>query len=199
MTSRDKNNGIATFTVRELAEELGISKQAVHKKINQLPTELTPKKVDAAYQLTHEIASFIRDSGKIPATGNQPVNQLINGEVDALKMMIKELQEEKEKIYGQLEKKDIQLDHLQKLIDQQQQLTLQANRQNERLQLQLELIQEKEDQPLKDEKIDSPIKKWWHFWKKINKGLTLLFILGVFLRYIQNRHNRKAALITFLV
>ena len=166
MMSRDKNNGIATFTVRELAEELGISKQAVHKKINQLPTELTPKKVDAAYQLTHEIASFIRDSGKIPATGNQPVNQLINGEVDALKMMIKELQEEKEKIYGQLEKKDIQLDHLQKLIDQQQQLTLQANRQNERLQLQLELIQEKEDQPLKDEKIDSPIKKWWHFWKK---------------------------------
>ena len=105
MTSRDKNNGIATFTVRELAEELGISKQAVHKKINQLPTELTPKKVDGAYQLTHEIASFIRDSGKIPATGNQPVNQLINGEVDALKMMIKELQEEKEKIYGQLEKK----------------------------------------------------------------------------------------------
>ena len=68
MTSRDKNNGIATFTVRELAEELGISKQAVHKKINQLPTELTPKKVDAAYQLTHEIASFIIDSGKIPAT-----------------------------------------------------------------------------------------------------------------------------------
>ena len=153
--SRDKNNGIATFTVRELAEELGISRQAVHKKINQLPTELT-----------HKIADFIRDSGKIPATVNQPVNQLINGEIDALKMMIKELQEEKEKIYGQLEKKDIQLDHLQKLIDQQQQLTLQANRQNERLQLQLELIQEKEDQPLKDEKIDSPIKKWWHFWKK---------------------------------
>ena len=34
--SKDKNNGIATFTVRELAEELGISRQAVHKKINQL-------------------------------------------------------------------------------------------------------------------------------------------------------------------
>lgn len=157
MTSRDKNNGIATFTVRELAEELGISKQAVHKKINQLPTELTPKKVDGAYQLTHEIASFIRDSGKIPATGNQPVNQLINGEVDALKMMIKELQEEKEKIYGQLEKKDIQVDHLQKLIDQQQ-LTLQANRQNERLQLQLQFFQEK-DNEVEEEETDSPERK----------------------------------------
>ena len=168
MTSRDKNNGIATFTVRELAEELGISKQAVHKKINQLPTELTPKKVDGAYQLTHEIANFIRDSGKIPATVNQPVNQLINGEVDALKMMIKELQEEKEKIYGQLEKKDIQVDHLQKLIDQQQQLTLQANRQNERLQLQLQVVQEKENEVVESADDSCEQKKWWQFWTKRN-------------------------------
>ena len=158
--SKDKNNGIATFTVRELAEELGISRQAVHKKINQLPTELTPKKVDGAYQLTHKIADFIRDSGKIPAT--------VNGEIAALKMMIKELQEEKEKIYGQLEKKDIQVDHLQKLIDQQQQLTLQANRQNERLQLQLQFFQEKDDE-VEEEETDSPErKKWWQFWGRKN-------------------------------
>ena len=168
MMSKDKNNGIATFTVRELAEELGISRQAVHKKINQLPTELTPKKVDGAYQLTHEIANFIRDSGKIPATVNQPVNQLINGEIDALKMMIKELQEEKEKIYGQLEKKDIQVDHLQKLIDQQQQLTLQANRQNERLQLQLQFFQEKDDEVEKEETDSPERKKWWQFWGRKN-------------------------------
>ena len=166
--SKDKNNGIATFTVSELAEELGISRQAVHKKINQLPTELTPKKVDGAYQLTHEIANFIRDSGKIPATVNQPVNQLINGEVDALKMMIKELQEEKEKIYGQLEKKDIQVDHLQKLIDQQQQLTLQANRQNERLQLQLQVVQEKENEVVESADDSCEQKKWWQFWTKRN-------------------------------
>ena len=166
--SKDKNNGIATFTVRELAEEIGISRQAVHKKIKQLPTELTPKKVDGAYQLTHEIANFIRDSGKIPATGNQPVNQLINGEVDALKMMIKELQEEKEKIYGQLEKKDIQVDHLQKLIDQQQQLTLQANRQNERLQLQLQVVQEKENEVVESADDSCEQKKWWQFWTKRN-------------------------------
>ena len=168
MTSRDKNNGIATFTVRELAEEIGISRQAVHKKIKQLPTELTPKKVDGAYQLTHEIANFIRDSGKIPATVNQPVNQLNNGEVDALKMMIKELQEEKEKIYGQLEKKDIQVDHLQKLIDQQQQLTLQANRQNERLQLQLQVVQEKENEVVESADDSCEQKKWWQFWTKRN-------------------------------
>ena len=49
-----------TFTVRELAEELGVSKQAIHKKINQLPSELTPKKLEGAYQLTEEIADSIR-------------------------------------------------------------------------------------------------------------------------------------------
>ena len=51
-----------TFTVRELAEELGVSKQAIHKKINQLPSELTPKKLEGAYQLTEEIADSIRAS-----------------------------------------------------------------------------------------------------------------------------------------
>lgn len=45
-----------TFTVRELAEELGVSKQAIHKKINQLPSELTPKKLEGAYQLTEKLA-----------------------------------------------------------------------------------------------------------------------------------------------
>ena len=118
--------------------------------------------------MTHEIANFIRDSGKIPATVNQPVNQLNNGEVDALKMMIKELQEEKEKIYGQLEKKDIQVDHLQKLIDQQQQLTLQANRQNERLQLQLQVVQEKENEVVESADDSCEQKKWWQFWTKRN-------------------------------
>ena len=53
-----------TFTGRELAEELRVSNQAIHKKINQLPSELTPKKLEGAYQLTEEIADSIRASVK---------------------------------------------------------------------------------------------------------------------------------------
>jgi len=153
-----------TFTVRELAEELGVSKQAIHKKINQLPSELTPKKLEGAYQLTEEIADSIRASVKNATTVNQPVNQPVDGEVGALKMMIKELKEEKAKLYDQLEKKDEQLSQLQKLVDQQQQLTLQANHHNERLQLQLQVVQEKENE-ISD---SSEQKKWWQFWTKRN-------------------------------
>lgn len=153
-----------TFTVRELAEELGVSKQAIHKKINQLPSELTPKKLEGDYQLTEEIADSIRASVKNATTVNQPVNQPVDGEVGALKMMIKELKEEKAKLYDQLEKKDEQLSQLQKLVDQQQQLTLQANHHNERLQLQLQVVQEKENE-ISD---SSEQKKWWQFWTKGN-------------------------------
>ena len=153
-----------TFTVRELAEELGVSKQAIHKKINQLPSELTPKKLEGAYQLTEEMADSIRASVKNATTVNQPVNQPVDGEVGALKMMIKELKEEKAKLYDQLEKKDEQLSQLQKLVDQQQQLTLQANHHNERLQLQLQVVQEKENE-ISD---SSEQKKWWQFWTKGN-------------------------------
>ena len=153
-----------TFTVRELAEELGVSKQAIHKKINQLPSELTPKKLEGDYQLTEEIADSIRASVKNATTVNQPVNQPVDGEVGALKMMIKELKEEKAKLYDQLEKKDEQLSQLQKLVDQQQQLTLQANHHNERLQLQLQVVQDKENE-ISD---SSEQKKWWQFWTKGN-------------------------------
>ncbi len=157
-----------TYTVRELAEELGVSKQAIHKKINQLPSELTPKKLEGAYQLTEEIADSIRASVKNATTVNQPVNQPVDGEVGALKMMIKELKEEKAKLYDQLERKDEQLSQLQKLVDQQQQLTLQANHHNERLQLQLQVVQEKENEVVESADDSCEQKKWWQFWTKRN-------------------------------
>lgn len=157
-----------TYTVRELAEELGVSKQAIHKKINQLPSELTPKKLEGDYQLTEEIADSIRASVKNATTVNQPVNQPVDGEVGALKMMIKELKEEKAKLYDQLERKDEQLSQLQKLVDQQQQLTLQANHHNERLQLQLQVVQEKENEVVESADDSCEQKKWWQFWTKRN-------------------------------
>lgn len=157
-----------TFTVRELAEELGVSKQAIHKKINQLPSELTPKKLEGDYQLTEEIADSIRASVKNATTVNQPVNQPVDGEVGALKMMIKELKEEKAKLYDQLERKDEQLSQLQKLVNQQQQLTLQANHHNERLQLQLQVVQEKENEVVESADDSCEQKKWWQFWTKRN-------------------------------
>uniref|UniRef100_UPI00376F770C DUF536 domain-containing protein n=1 Tax=Enterococcus faecium TaxID=1352 RepID=UPI00376F770C len=66
---------------------------------------------------------------------------------------------------------DKQLKQMQKLLDQQQQLTLQANQQIEKLQEQLQLTYAEE--PLENKsasdtekiyKTPTSEKKWWQFW-----------------------------------
>lgn len=84
---------MATISVKKLSEELGISKQAVHKRIEQLPDRFQPKKVDGIYELTAETADAIRKNKKASTTVNQPSVDA----VDALKMQINELKEEKKK------------------------------------------------------------------------------------------------------
>ena len=155
---------MAIISIKELSEELGISRQAVYKRIHQLPTQCQPKKIDGVYKLTPKTVDLIRNfedvTTKLPTNDNQLVG--------IMKTQINELKEDKERLYEQLFQKDKQLDHLQKLLDQQQQLTLQANRQNERLQLQLQFFQEKDDE-VEEEETDSPErKKWWQFWGRKN-------------------------------
>lgn len=123
-----------TVSVRELAKELGISKQAIHKRTEQLPPEFQPEKVDGVYELTPRIADAIRDSKKQATTVNQPQVD----EVDVLNRQISDLKEDKKQLYRQL-------DQYQKLLDQQQQLTLQSNQQIH--QLQLARTEEVEDPP----------------------------------------------------
>lgn len=118
---------MATISVKKLSEDLGISKQAVHKRIEQLPERFQPKKVDGVYELTAETADAIRKNKKASTTVNQTSVDAVD-EVDALKMQINELKEEKKRLYGQL-------DQFQLLLNQQQQLTLQSNQQIQQLQL----------------------------------------------------------------
>lgn len=124
LITRKEVTKVTTISVKELSEELGISRQAIHKRIEQLPARFQPKKVDGVYELTAEIADAIRVFKKSSTTVNQPAVD----EVDALKMQINELKEDKKRLYGQL-------DQFQILLDQQQQLTLQSNQQIQQLQL----------------------------------------------------------------
>ena len=132
LITRKEVTKVTTISVKELSEELGISRQAIHKRIEQLPARFQPKKVDGVYELTAEIADAIRVFKKSSTTVNQPAVD----EVDALKMQINELKEDKKRLYGQL-------DQFQVLLDQQQQLTLQSNQQIQ--QLQLSITKQSED------------------------------------------------------
>ena len=128
---------MTTISVKKLSEELGISKQAVHKRIEQLPDRFKPKKVDGVYELTAETAYAIKQNKKASTSVNQIKVDAVD-EVDALKMQINELKEEKKRLYGQL-------DQFQLLLDQQQQLTLQSNQQIQ--QLQLAITSQSEENP----------------------------------------------------
>ncbi|OOL59965.1 replication protein B, partial [Enterococcus faecium] len=69
------------------------------------------------------------------------------------------------------QEKDTQIKQMQKLLDQQQQLTLQANQQIEKLQEQLQLAytEEPEEEELtsvnkENNNAITTEKKWWKFW-----------------------------------
>lgn len=156
---------MGTISVRELAKELGISKQAIHKRMEQLPPEFQPEMVDGVYELTPKIADAIRDYKKQATTVNQPQVD----DVDALNRQISDLKEDKKQLYRQL-------DQYQKLLDQQQQLTLQSNKQIHQLQLErMGQVEEKPDQakaspvvPKEDQPNQSPTKKGF-FSRLFNK------------------------------
>lgn len=156
---------MADKTIKEFAEELGVSKQAIRKHFDKLPTKLTPKLIGGKYVISTKAQEFIKNS----------INQIkeVDNEVDSLVDSV---------LIAELKEKNNQIDHLQgiietqqKLLDQQQQLTLQANQQIEKLQEQLQLTyteesSENESTTLSEktgsiEKQSKKEKKWWQFWQ----------------------------------
>lgn len=130
---------VTTISVKELSEELGISRQAVYKRINQLPARSQPKKIDGVYRLSDSTIDLIRNFEEV--TTEVTTND--NRAVVIMETRIKELKEVQKKLYEQLDQKDKQLHQFQTLLDQQQRLTLQTNKQLE--QLQIETTKNKED------------------------------------------------------
>ena len=122
---------MTTISVKELSEELGISRQAVYKRINQLPKSSQPKKIDGVYKLTAPIIDLIRNFEDVSTDMTTDDNQI----VVMMETRINELKEVQKKLYEQLDQKDKQLHQFQTLLDQQQRLTLQTNKQIEQLQL----------------------------------------------------------------
>lgn len=259
MVYKTEVSEIETKTVREVAEILGVTKQAIFKKIKQLPPELAPEKVNGTYKLSPRTVDFIVSNTQSPtvnanrlSTDNQPIdswletlntiidelksdktylnkqiyikdeqlqkqntvptdNQLVTNELATLKELIQELKSDKTELNERIREKDEeikkksdtlinsqsvegmgetikllleqkdnevkrievelndknkQIEKLHSLIDQQQQLALQTQLQNNKLQLQLEEVEEKIE-TAKEVKSDSnrENKKWWQFFK----------------------------------
>lgn len=168
-----------TFTIKELSELFEISRQAISKHVDKLDPSLLAKN-ERGYKV-------VLRSGVLQLAsnlGNQRLldrlheyeqendkNVYISRKNVVVNELLDKLREENEFLREQLSLKEQNNSNMQKLLDQQQQLTLQANQQIEKLQEQLQLAytEEPEEEELtsvnkENNNAITTEKKWWKFW-----------------------------------
>ncbi|HFD1699998.1 TPA: DUF536 domain-containing protein [Enterococcus faecium] len=174
---------MADKTIKELAEELGVSKTAINKKVSDKNRKLWFAKIGNKFVINETGQKAIKSMFFVD---NANLNQQLVGEksktenykntnqVSELKL-ISFLEKQLNQKDIQLQEKDTQIKQMQKLLDQQQQLTLQANQQIEKLQEQLQLAYTEEtpedelttlsEETKSIEKHTKKKQKWWQLWK----------------------------------
>ena len=130
-----------TKTIKELADERGVTKDKVKYQLRKLPSELTTKK-DGIIYIKKSGVKIILDNLK----GKIPINKYSFLTTDYPPNQLNILQDE-------LDRKNKQIESLQKLLDQQQNLQLQTQKMLEEKTL---LLTQKQN------------KKWWMFWDNEN-------------------------------
>ncbi|WP_334333762.1 DUF536 domain-containing protein [Companilactobacillus sp. HBUAS59544] len=173
-------------TIRELADELKVSKQTIQYHYQRLPAKNRQKNSHGANLISPTAERIIRGkvtkvllakkqqtSDKEPPKTSKENNELITTlrrEVEDLKSQCDKQLATKDQ---QISSKDRQINHLTKLIDQQQQLQLTTVTENKELKEhvhklsdlieisnpgQKQQVNDKEDRTHNN-------KNWWHFWK----------------------------------
>ncbi|HCI1201207.1 TPA: DUF536 domain-containing protein [Enterococcus faecium] len=170
-------------TIKELAEELGVSKTAINKKVSDENRKLWFSKIGNKFVINETGQKTIKSmffnenensnqqlvGEKTKTENHKNANQV--PELEVLSLLEQQLNQKD----MQLQEKDEQIKQMQKLLDHQQQLTLQANQQIEKLQEQLQLTYTEESSENKSttlseetesiEKQSKAEKKWWQFWQ----------------------------------
>lgn len=145
------------ITIKELADTLGYSKQRIQQIIDKLPTNKKPKKQGNRFVLSSSNVEDIKFLLGIEVDKRTTNNQQVDKGTVVDEIFLK-----------QLEEKDEQIKTLHKLLDQQQQLTLQANKKIEQLdtaQQDEDIISKKEVPDLEEVEPDPSPKK--SFWKRL--------------------------------
>lgn len=117
-------------TIKEFASELNVTKQAIQYQIKKIDSKYLDKRTDGAILITLKGQRLIRENMGIRVTKDQQNDDKQTGNSLSDDMFLL-LQEE-------LRGKNKQIEQLQKLIENQQVLTLQANQKIEKLELDLE-------------------------------------------------------------
>jgi len=138
------SNPVEKMTIKNLADELGVSKNTVRNQLVNSGFDLAQYKENGIIMLDKELIGVVRSiyrSKSDQFTGQLPVN---NTGSDF------PLEKENEFLRDQLAEKDKHISELTEMIRDQQKLTLLQQQRNEQMLL--------ENQELKN-------RKWWQFWK----------------------------------
>ncbi|WP_349612551.1 DUF536 domain-containing protein [Lactiplantibacillus plantarum] len=155
-------------TIRELADELKVSKQTIQYHYQRLPTKNQQKDSQGTNMISPTAERIIRDKVVKPLvannqqTGSKESNELIAN----LRREVADLKSQRDK---QLATKDRQIDQLTKLIDQQQQLQLATVSKNKELLSNLLETSKSGQSRQQNDKKDNinkskTNKSWWLFW-----------------------------------
>lgn len=144
-------------TIKQIADELGVSKTAVRKKIENLGLRSSLRKNGNQFAIDEWQETLIKQVfSEKTQTENANQTQTENHINDAVSKAVMELlRQELEQKNEQLKEKDRQIAQLQKLIDQEQQLHMVTERK-------FQLLEQQQEQEKSDIVED---KKWWQFWK----------------------------------
>ena len=135
-----------TKTVKNLADELKVSRQYIHKVINLLPEDCQPTKIDNKYIITDEVEKNIKGYMKKDHTSSSTRKpRKLDDEVYSLQQeRIADLKEQNSFYEEQIKALQKQLENSQRLVDQEQQLHLSDQKRIEKL-----------EQPDKEQKTDT--------------------------------------------
>ena len=133
-------------TIKQIADELGVSKTSIRKKIDNLGLRSSLQSNGNQFSINEEQEELIKTAfkGNKSQTKSETKTQT---ESETVSSLISILQEE-------LARKDAQIENLQKLLDQEQQLHMHTKQQ-------LQLLEQKEDII---EEPEPTKKKWWQFF-----------------------------------
>ena len=168
-------------TIRELADELKVSKQTIQYHYQRLPTKNQQKDSQGTNMISLTAERIIRGKVAKPLLAKKQqkgskdqtkTSKENNDLLITLRREVEDLKSQRDKQLAvkdqQISSKDRQIEHLTKLIDQQQQLQLATVAENKKLSGLLEnsntFQKHQESEPKEDIHKNKTNNSWWRFW-----------------------------------
>ena len=151
-------------TIKELAEELDVSKQTIRNIIAKLGLQSSLQKIGNRFVINAKQEDMIIsefEGSNANQNENQNAKEFTNQFANKFAFDFAILEDELDEKNEQLKEKDKQISELHKLLDQQQKLMLQNQNMLKETQLKLEDMEKN----IEEEEIKENPKRWWKFWK----------------------------------